>query len=65
MVTSAQQSSPATALPMLMIKKRFIAFYDELSSLVYRIMKHNVPVIGGVMNVQIGKNLKHKFSLLN
>ena len=40
-------------------------FYDELSSLVRSIPKHNVLVIGGDMNVQIGKNLNHKFSLRN
>ena len=37
-----------------------IAFYDELSSLVRSIPKHNVLVIGGDMNAQIGKN---KYSL--
>ena len=42
-----------------------IAFYNELSSLVYSIPKHNVPVIGGDMNAQIGKNINHKFSLHN
>ena len=35
-----------------------IAFYDELSSLVRSIPKHNVLVIGGDMNAQIGKNGK-------
>ena len=33
-----------------------IAFYDELSCLVRSILKHNVLVIGDVMNAQIGKN---------
>ena len=33
-----------------------IAFYDELSFLVRNIPKHNVLVIGGDMNAQIGKN---------
>ena len=42
-----------------------IAFYNELSSLVRSIPKHNVLVIGGDMNVQIGKNVNHKFSLHN
>ena len=32
-----------------------IAFYDELSSLVRSIPKHNLLVIDGHMNVQIGK----------
>ena len=40
-----------------------IAFYDELSSLVHSIPKHNVLVIGGNMNALIGKNRNHKFSL--
>ena len=40
-----------------------ITFYYELSSLVRSIPKHNVLVIVGDMNAQIGKN--HKFSLRN
>ena len=39
-----------------------IAFYDELSSLVRSIPKHNVLVISGDMNAQIGKNVNHKFA---
>ena len=42
-----------------------IAFYDELSSLVRSIPKHNVLIISGDMNAQIGKNGNHKFSLHN
>ena len=43
-----------------------IAFYDELSSLVGSIPKHNVLVIGGDMNAEIGKNAKkNKYSLHN
>ena len=42
-----------------------IAFNNELSSLVRSIRKHDVLVIGGEMNVQIGKNIKHKFSSHN
>ena len=42
-----------------------IAFYNDLSSLVRGIPKHNVLVIGGDMNAQIGKNVNHKFSLHN
>ena len=42
-----------------------IAFYDELSSLIRSIPKHNVLLIGGDMNAQIGKNVNHKFSLHN
>ena len=42
-----------------------IAFYVELSSLVRSIPKHNVLVIRGDMNAQIGKNVNHKFSQHN
>ena len=42
-----------------------IAFYDELSSLVRSIPKHNVLVIGRDMNAQIWKNGNHKYSLHN
>ena len=42
-----------------------IVFYNELSSLVRRILKRNVLVIGGDMIAQIGKNVNHNFSLLN
>ena len=40
-----------------------IAFYNELSYLVHNILKHNVLIIGGDINAQIGKNVNHKFSL--
>ena len=39
-----------------------VTFYDELSSLVRSILKHNVLVIGGDMNTQIGKNGNNKYS---
>ena len=42
-----------------------VAFYDELSSLVHSILKHNMLVIGGDMNAQIGKNGNNKYSLHN
>ena len=42
-----------------------IAFYNKLSSLVRSILKHNILVIGGDMNAQIGKNVNHKFNLQN
>ena len=42
-----------------------IAFYNELSPLVRSIPKYNVLVNGGDMNVQLGKNANHKFSLHN
>ena len=42
-----------------------VTFYDELSSLVRSIPKHNMLVIGGDMNAQIGKNGNNKYSLQN
>ena len=38
-------------------------FYEDLSSLVRSIPKHNLLVIGGDMNAQIGKNRHNKHSL--
>ena len=61
MVTPAQQSSPSIVLPMLAKKTDLIHFYNELSSLVRSIPKHNVLVIGRDMNAQIGKNVNNKF----
>ena len=42
-----------------------VTFYDELSSLVRSIPKHNMLVIGGDMNAQIRKNGNNKYSLHN
>ena len=42
-----------------------VAFYDELSSLVRSIPKHNMLAIGGDMNAQIGKNGNNRYSLHN
>ena len=42
-----------------------ITFYDELSSLVRSIPKHNVLVIGGDMSARIWKNGNHKYRLHN
>ena len=39
-----------------------VNFYEELSSLVRSIPKHNLLVIGGDMNAQIGKNRNNKYS---
>ena len=39
--------------------------FNELSSLVRSMPKHNVLIIGGHMNAQIGKNENNTFSLLN
>ena len=58
MATPKQQSSPATALPML-VKK--VNYSPSTSS----IPKHNLLVIGGDMNAKIGKNRNNKYSLHN
>ena len=42
-----------------------VAFYDELSSLVSSIPKHNMLVTGGYMNAPIEKNGNNKYSLHN
>ena len=42
-----------------------VTFCDELSSLVRSIPKHNMLVIGGDMNAQIGKNGNNEYSLHN
>ena len=42
-----------------------VNFYDELSSLVRSILKHNMLVTGGDMNAQIGKNGNTKCGLHN
>ena len=42
-----------------------IAFDNKLFSPVHNILKHNILIIGGDMNAQIGKNINHKFSLHN
>ena len=44
---------------------QLVAFYDELSSLVHSILKHNMLVIGRDMNAQIGENGNNKYSLHN
>ena len=46
-------------------KNEQVAFYDELSSLVRSIPKHNMLVIGGDTNAQIGKNRNNKYNLHN
>ena len=44
---------------------KLVTFYEELSSLVRSIPKHNLLVIGGDMHAQIGKNRNNKYSLHN
>ena len=46
-------------------ENEIVTFYDELSSLVRSTPKHNMLVIGGDMNAQIGKNGNNKYSLHN
>ena len=46
-------------------ENELVTFYDELSSLVRSTLKHNMLVIGGDMNAQIGKNGNNKYSLHN
>ena len=43
----------------------FITFYNELSSVVRIIPKHNVQIVSEDMNTQIGKDEKNKFCLHN
>ena len=43
----------------------FIPFCNKLSSFVCSIPKHNVLIIGGDMNAQIGLNENNKFCLHN
>ena len=59
-----QQSSPATALPMLV--KKLTSLPSIMSyPLLFVASRNNVLVIDGDMNAQIGKNVNHKFSLHN
>ena len=44
---------------------KLVTFYEELSSLVRSIPKHNLLVIGGDMNAQIRKNRNNNYSLQN
>ena len=62
MATPEQQSSPATNVSD---ETKLVAFYEEQSSLVRSIPKHNVLVIGEDMNAQIGKNGNNKYSVHN
>ena len=41
-------------------ENEIVTFYDELSSLVRSIPKHNMLVIGGDMNAQIGEKRKQQ-----
>ena len=43
-------------------ESELVTFYEELPSLVRSIPKHNLLVIGGGMNAQIGKNRNNKYT---
>ena len=58
-----QQSSPATALPILV--KKLNSSTSTMSYLLLCIASQNVLIIGGDLNAQIGKNGNHKYSLHN
>ena len=64
MATPAQQSSPATALPMLAKKRTSSPSITNYPPL-FVASRNNVLIICGDMNAQIGKNVNHKFSLHN
>ena len=55
----------ATIISCYSEETELVTFYEELSSLVRSIPKHNLLVIGGDMNAQIGKNRNNKYSLHN
>ena len=63
MAIPEQQSSPATALPMLVKKLNLPP--STMSYPLLCIPKHNVLVIGRDMNAHIWKNGNNKYSLLN
>ena len=66
MATPAQQSSPATTLPMLVKKLTSSPFIYQMSyPPLFVASRNNVPVIGGDINAQIVKTVNHKFSLHN
>ena len=54
--TPAQQLSPSAY-----DETDITIIYNDLSSLVQYIYKHNVQIIGGVMNAQIGKGGNNNF----
>ena len=58
MATPAPQSSPTTALPILVINGPSIRSYPPLF-----VASQNILIIGGDINARIGKNVNNKFSL--
>ncbi len=53
----------SVAFPPAQFNDPRISLFFFLSSLVRSIPKHNLLVIGGDMNAQIGKNRNNKYSL--
>ena len=47
------------------IETNLDTFYNELFSFIHGVPKHNVRIISGNVNAQIGKNVNNKFSLHN
>ena len=43
-------------------EQEVIDFYDDLSSLIRFVRKHNILIIGGDLNAQIGQSMHHKFT---
>ena len=43
-------------------EQKVINVYDDLSSLVRSVPKHNVLIVGGDLNAQIGQSIHHKFT---
>ena len=43
-------------------EQEVIDFYDDLSSLIRSVPKHNVLIIGRDLNAQIGQSIHHKFT---
>ena len=65
MVTAAQQSSHATVSLMSVMRQTSPTFYNELSSLVQHIPKHNVLIISGNTNAHIGNSINNKLYIHN
>ena len=43
-------------------EQEVIDFYDDLSSRIRSVPKHNILIIGGDLNAQIGQSIHHKFT---
>ena len=65
MMTATFNGNPRATIISCYSPTKLATFYDELSSLVRSIPKHNLLIIGRDMNAQIGKNRHNKYSLHN